>query len=253
MLISRKLKILLLIMLCLIAVESQGTTITLNDGQHHIVDYNYNTGGFWVDRGDGEILGTTLEIVQGGKCGVAVGNMGKVILAEGVLTGIYAEHNSFVTFLSGTLDDGYFGVGNSHLEMSGGIITGDSYSRGIWLRNYSTATISGGMLSGDFMLRDSSALTLVGSDFAINGVSVSLYEDIKDYATYEHISDGIYGYTGTITGTLADGSSLNNYFEIWDNGGVSNGNIYLIPEPCSVLLLGFGVLILRKRKMCGNR
>jgi len=54
-------------------------------------------------------------------------------------------------------------------------------------------------------------------------------------------------------GTLADCSNLNNYFEIMDDDGVSNANIYLIPEPCSLLLLGFGVLILRKGKIRGNR
>jgi hypothetical protein len=161
-----------------------------------------------------------------------------------------AIRGSVITFLNGALHNSYKGVDKSHFDMSGGSITGNSDSIGIWLRDYSTASISGGMLSGDLMLWDWSALTFVGSDFAIDGVSVSLYEDIKNYATYEHISDSIYGYTGTITGTLSDGSSLNNYFEIWDNDdGVSNANIFLIPEPCSLMLLGLGsIALLRKRR-----
>lgn len=52
-----------------------------------------------------------------------------------------------------------------------------------------------------------------------------------------------YGYTGTITGVLSDGSSLECTFGIMnDENGVSNANIYLIPEPCSLVLLGLGVL-----------
>ena len=243
----RKLKNLLCMILLVMAIKSQGNII-LNDGQYHILDY-YERIPINVDSSYGDTLGTCLEIVQGGKCGlgVGVGNTGKVILNGGFLTGLGAHQDSLVTILSGTVNY-YGGSDNSHLEMSGGIIVD-----GMRLVTNSTATISGGTLGGDFDIRDFSILTLVGSDFTINGVSVSLYEDIKNYATYEFINDGIYGYTGTITGTLTDGSSLNNYFEIWDNGGVSNANIFLIPEPCSVLLLGFGVVgVLRRRRVGEN-
>ena len=52
--------------------------------------------------------------------------------------------------------------------------------------------------------------------------------------------------TGTLTGTLTSGDSLNNVFH--QGGGGFDGTIRLVPEPTTALLLGFGLAGLAVRR-----
>jgi hypothetical protein len=80
---------------------------------------------------------------------------------------------------------------------------------------------------------DQSVITLVGSDFAINGNSVGYGQ----YSVFDYPSGGI------LTGTLANEVTLNNPFFIRDGSSIA-----LVPEPATILLLGLGAMMLRKKR-----
>ena len=72
-------------------------------------------------------------------------------------------------------------------------------------------------------------LTIVGSNFAVDGNPVP-YGDL------------VAGSSGTLTGTLASGDSLNNEFLHGVNFEIHvNSIIRLVPEPSTALLLASGV------------
>ena len=80
---------------------------------------------------------------------------------------------------------------------------------------------------------DSSVITFIGADFAINGTPVA-------YGEYDTMgADWIHG---TLTGTLADGVGKNQDFYIYDDS-----KIVLIPEPATLMLIAIGVPFLLKR------
>ena len=85
---------------------------------------------------------------------------------------------------------------------------------------------------------DDSVITFVGSDFAVDG---------EAFGYGELSSIWKMGYWGEpsrhLTGMLAGGGLLDNDFYI---GG--DASIMLVPEPGTVLLLGFGAVMLRRRK-----
>ena len=59
-----------------------------------------------------------------------------------------------------------------------------------------------------------------------------------------------YQYIGNLTGILSDGTNFNitiNFSHSTDSSG-DPANLILIPEPCTLLLLGMGGLLIRKRK-----
>ncbi len=130
-----------------------------------------------------------------------------------------------------------FGFNNSRINISGGSV-------GRWLRTYdsSEVTVSGGSI-GDSIFAgydspDNSVITFVGSDFAVDGEAFGYGELSSIFGR---------GYWGEpsrrLTGTLASMDLLNNDFYI---GGDSR--IVLVPEPGTVLLLGLGAVMLRKRR-----
>ena len=93
--------------------------------------------------------------------------------------------------------------------------------------------LPGGSIGGDIIANDESIITLVGSDFAIDGEPV-------DYGRYFRADYP----NGTLTGTLANGEHLGNYFEIWADSSY---------HPCSRAdnnsSAGLGSLVLlRKRR-----
>ena len=98
--------------------------------------------------------------------------------------------------------------------------------------DFSEVTISGQFSSDHLNAYNSSQITFEGFDFAIDGVPVP-------YGVY-YASD--YD-DGVITGTLNNNGQLFNHFSIYDNA-----SIILTPEPTTLLLLGLGGLIFRKRR-----
>ena len=176
------------------------------------------------------------------------------LLSGGSITGLYAYDNSHINVSDGAIGSILYAYDNSYVDISGGSITSDlqaydnsqvsisggSIMDGLNATDDSKVYISGGSIRYDIRIGvysyDKSSLTIYGSDFAINGVSVSTG------STFYAFEDGSQR-NGTLTGTLVNGDPINNDFSI-----VGNSQLVLIPEPTTLLLFGLGGLMLRKRK-----
>lgn len=104
----------------------------------------------------------------------------------------------------------------------------------------SEVTVSGGSFARQSLLEDNAVLTIDGSDFAVDGTDVG-------YVELSSILGGSYSAESyrRLTGTLLNGDPLDNDFRIG-----SSARIVLVPEPGTLLLLGFGGLVgvrIRKR------
>jgi len=134
------------------------------------------------------------------------------------------------TILEGSIGDDLKVSGhNVVLTMSGGSVWGD-----LETDYHSDTYISGGFIDGTIYANLGSTITISGSDFKINGSPV--YGEIYNPPNYSPIH-------GTLTGRLDSGESLNNDFYIYPNS-----SIVLIPEPATLLLLGLGMVMLRKKR-----
>ena len=95
----------------------------------------------------------------------------------------------------------------------------------ISIDNSSIANLYGGTISDYITSYDSSTINIYGYDLIKNN------------------SGGSYG-DGQVSGFWMDGIS----FRIDLRGQETFGNVFLIPEPCSMILLAFGSLILTRKK-----
>ncbi len=77
-------------------------------------------------------------------------------------------------------------------------------------------------------------MTIIGQDFAFNGVPVGLGEFDAGTADWIH---------GRITGTLLNGDLLDNGFYIY-----GDSRLVLVPEPATLSLLTLGGLAVFRRR-----
>ena len=161
--------------------------------------------------------------------------------------------NSEITVFSGSIGSNLSAHNNSKATISGGRIYGPleardnsviNFSDGTiddYVRTYenSVVTISGGSVGGSVFqygpleARGNSQIILKGSDFAVGGTPIGY--GIIDSEGYDWIQ-------GRLTGILANGDTLNNDFAVF-----YGSSIVLIPEPATLLLLGLGAVVVRKR------
>jgi hypothetical protein len=168
------------------------------------------------------------------------------------VTNLSAYNNSQITMSSGGSARNFSASDSSRVTMNGG-----SVSYNLLVYGSSQVTISGGRVGEVLGVQQSSlvnwsggsvgqymevggmaALTIYGSNFAIDGIPF-VFGEISS------IFGGFYGDEPyrRLTGTLANGDIINNQFRIGDTA-----SIVLIPEPASILLLFFGGLLASRKK-----
>jgi len=129
-----------------------------------------------------------------------------------------------VTLSGGSFDEIILLTGATDFTLSGGTLLGDFTAL-----NGTTATITGGILEGDLLVPGEGAIVeIVGVNFLVDGsdsFSTPLTADICGV-------DGC-----VITGTLENGDpiSITGY-------ALRTGQIRLVPEPATVLVVGLGLL-----------
>jgi hypothetical protein len=239
-----KKQVVLMVVLAFLTVNTLllADIVSINDGMSHTInDYTYLLDTVWLDHPMDipNFPGTHVDLAAGG-----------------VVTNLTACNNATISVTGGTVMGYLVGVGNSQVSM----ISGD-VGWGISAYRNASVTISGGMVTFDMRpdLRTNynGTIYLDGSDFEVtdlngntiilsNGDKLSDFVSLVEWRPQGDIWDY---YTGTIIGTLADGSTLHSEFEI-SNTGFYEGiaDIVIIPEPGTVFLLGVGCLVFRRRR-----
>ena len=176
----------------------------------------------------------------------------QVAVSGGVIEDIHPSFSSQVTVTGGAIGrlDAW---GSSQATVSGGAIekiyardagrvavTGGIVDHYVVSGN-SQITISGGLLTEYFRLQDNAVLTMDGSDFAVDGTPVG-YIELATILGGWFLDEP----HRRLTGTLLNGDSLDSDFQIGHSA-----KIILVPEPATILLLGFGGLALVRGRRGG--
>lgn len=169
---------------------------------------------------------------------------------------VTAYSNSKLNVYGGTFNRDIWGSSTATINVSGGSVAGDIYldisstatiTAGIFHSavvldgRASRASISGGQFTQTnslrgFQLDSGSVLTLSGTSFELNGTPIG--------------AGFIIPTTGTLSGTWADGSSLDEISFDRNTFGLGTGTIELkiIPEPSALALSVLSALALLRRK-----
>ena len=178
--------------------------------------YNANSGIRRI-----EFYETSTGSISGGDIDT-IGNYGSSILnISGGKAGVdaVAADNSVVNMSDG-IAGSYFVWNNAKLKFSGGELNG------IWLSSNATTTLSGG---------------------SINSISSAQYSDSLKHITLICDVDSV-NYTGSLlTGNWLNGTNFSIMLN--DQSGYDSvySNIEFIPEPATLILLGLGGLLIRKK------
>ncbi len=181
-------------------------------GSHPIGNSLYQNDRIFLDRNIANTPGTSLQLFD-----------------EGIILDIWAFNSSTVDVSGGTI----------------GIYSTSTSFFGLGARGDSEITVSGGTLYGDLVAYDNGKIYLYGSDFSVGGVDLSNGESLRGFGISEEYV-GTSALTGTITGTLLDGTSLNTIFRISEDD--INADIIIVPEPMTISLFGLGALAIFKQR-----
>ncbi|MFH1614525.1 MAG: PEP-CTERM sorting domain-containing protein [Planctomycetota bacterium] len=227
-------------------------TVYFNDGGTHTIGYAINDYVQILDSPGGGH--TTLSVNSGGFIAqtLSAKDNSQVTIYGGEMgDDLCVYDNAIVTVLSGRIDDHFLLFNDSQVTISGGemglgietydaskvIISGGVISDWVAANNFSEVYISGGSIATDLVATKNSIITIFGSDFAIDGLTVG-YGELSSILGNDYNIDP----ARRLTGTLENGQSIDNDFYI----GFS-AKIVLVPEPATLLLLGLGAVILRKK------
>lgn len=263
---------------------SLGITIQLNDGQSHIIANTIHQNNYIdLDWHNNITPGTSLNIVTGALIyTVHAYYNSSIAMSGGRITNIHGSGNATIRVSGGSIEGGLYlsntettisggtigvlvhSTGNSAVAISGGScgafrtynnavgsVTGGHIESYIKTTDNSVITVSGGTLEGYLGASNNGVIYLAGTNFEVDGQMLSCGDRLSSFVPLtEHIVDDRIEIwrTGTVTGVLADGSTLNNTFYIYDYGVGNYADIVIIPEPATMLLLGLGGLLLRRRK-----
>ena len=212
--------------------------VIFEDGQEHTLDYTIDD---FVEVRDGGPRGlevpTTLNVVTNGQVLALLNCWDNSIVNvfDGFLNGAAGRENSHINVFGGEIRE-LLGDNNSQITVSSGTV-----NTGIWTYDQSYAEVSGGLIPSVLVADDDSSIHLSGGviDYWLKTRGNS---EITIYGSGFNYSYGsIPVSSGHLTGTLANGDPIDNDFHIYDNA-----SIILIPEPATLLLLGFGAVIVRK-------
>ena len=209
--------------------------IYLNDGQTHNIDYEINEDVF-VDYHTPEMY-TTVNWLDGADSDDRLYGYenSRINILGGFIRYLISCSSSKVNISGGRMG-GYSGFVESYhssqMDISGGDIMGLISS------DSSRMNISGGSIEGLWHIRDQSIMQIFGSDFAINGQPVGYGELTSIFGGSAWDEPPRH-----LTGTLLNGDFIDNVFYIGNEA-----KIILIPEPATLLLLGLGGILLRKRQ-----
>lgn len=210
--------------------------IYFNDGNTHDIDYVINEGIYVRDDTFGNP--TTVNLLPGGSIMDLASNDNSSVMISGgwIVNSVVASGNSSVAFSDGSIGDVLYAFDSSHVTVYGGSIGDEINSYG------GLITISGGSIGTDLIAglngADRGVLVIEGSGFAIDGTPV-------DYGELQNVLGDVWTMEPDrrLTGTLLSGDQIDNFFYI--NEGAS---IFLVPEPATLLLLGFGAVMLRSKR-----
>ena len=199
--------------------------------------YAYDTSTVTMSAGFAGVLrayGTSAVTMSGGEMWELDAHDNSTITMNGgwVFDRLKTNDSSTFTMNGGSVDYNLIALDFSAVTISGGsvyrlttngsstVTISEGTVNSLITYGSSTVTISGGTLGWSLNAHDSSTITMVGRDFAVDGVPIP----------YGNLTEQ----TGTLTGTLASGESIDNIF--YQGGGSYTGTITLVPEPSTALL-----------------
>jgi hypothetical protein len=224
---------------------TQAATIDIEDGGSHIINHSaYQYDWVRVDNNIAYDPGTHIDLVDGGVVKELYFYNNSSLTMTGGHVGLILRgwQNSTLEISGGWMED-FYTLGNSTATMTGGTVH-DELAAGF----DSTITMSGGSF-GNIRAYYDGKIYLIGSGFEVDGQPLSYGDKLSDYGTFYPVipvGQGYYMnyYSGTITGTLADGSFVNNTFYVAADG---TAEIFVTPEPATLALLGLGTLMLKRK------
>ncbi len=261
---------------CFSVLESNAEVVFSGGGTFQI-DYEINDNV--LVRSDSGL--TTVNVVAGGRITDimrAIQN-GRINILGGEVDGVVYATSGPVTVSGGILKSRLYN--HNHVEVSGGIVqgvfetylnntaivSGGELQNGVQIYGESYANISGGQIQRVYA-RDDSDVDITGGLFtdgafatnnAVLDITGGLFDgtiDVRYNAVITIHGTGFnYPYgeipvnSGTLTGMLDSGEAMNNDFSISHYGaGYDGAAIVLVPEPATLLLLGLGAVMVRKRR-----
>lgn len=241
------------IIVLLIFTTHAWAAIWFDDGLVHEISSVVNDSVYVANAPDQ--IATTLRLLNGGSVlSLETYGHSQIEIAGGIINGRVQSHDSSIlTFSSGLVYDDLLMDGGTELHMTGGEVLQNLRLGGqqtiAWISGGNlndlsiaagTAVVSGGFISGSIGIR--TVVFLNGSEFTIDGTPVgSGSYDWFDLLDPMNPSGG--NQVITMGGILANGDVINNILI----GVEPSGGLILVPEPCTLLLFGMGVVILRKK------
>jgi hypothetical protein len=247
-------KILTILTVVILFGGAASAVIEFNDGGYHLIDYVVDDF-VSVDYGV-PAAGTRLDIISGGNLteGVSAFGTSHLLMDGGISAHLNVLDNASLTMYSGTARD-IRAEDRSTAEVLGGevyLVTTAGNATNVFIHGGSIELIvtwdnsglwmGGGFLSGEFRVYSNSLITLEGTGFEVNGYSVGEGAFASTWATPGIDPWGNSCLTGTVTGVLAAGDVINNPFVLYQGGDIT-----LIPEPATFLILLFGSMLMKKR------
>jgi hypothetical protein len=227
----KQIEIILAIVAVLLCAGVPAKAIYINDGQNHV----FSGPSFYLDIAG---PGTNAQVVDGAALQFLGVSAYATAQIDGglILQGMNVVTNARATVNGGTIG-GLKAYAQGFIELNGGTIsyTGDISSGNITSADNSIINIRGGTFDGliidGITTMYGGLIYLYGDNFSAAGQQLNYGDNLRDFG----VTDEFGNLTGTLNGTLADGSSFTSTFFI--RNYVEGGDIIVVPEPATLLLL----------------